>query len=592
MASEQHADPPGQIVVCITAEAVSAVAPAGSAVDDRGDELQEVLGDTARLQPLFDESQARLRQYADDARGRHGPGIPDLSRFYRVELDDEATRRSPEALVERLQASNLVKAAYFKHRHELAERTRPRTAPDAEPALRTPDFTELQGYLGPAPAGIDARFAWSGPGGTGEGVQIIDIENAWRFSHEDLLKNQGGVLNTAPDDRAARNHGTAVAGILGGDANAYGITGICPGARVSGISVDGEPGDSAGAIRRAADRLRPGDIVLIEDHSFGPVTLEQSRSARSSKQTVGFVPIDIWPDDFAAVKYATDRGIIVVAAAGNGDRNLDEVDELLRGGGGGEPWANPFDREEADSGAIFVGAGAAPGGEHPDRSRLRFSNWGSCLDAQGWGERVVTTGGVGDAEGDLQGGPYEDRWYTKSFSGTSSAAPMVAGALACVQGVLRAEGLPPLTPRQARALLRVTGSPQAAAASGPLKRIGQRPNLRELIPRALMFVGGADFVGGAEPEPYGGGMNVSIVFDDCGGGGGQGWGGSPWGGPHWRGPHWRGPHWRGPHWRGPSWDEPDALGPRDDADPFGAGAASSPMADGGRREIRLPGFSD
>ena len=69
------------------------------------------------------------------------------------------------------------------------------------------------------------------------------------------------------------------------------------------------------------------------------------------------------------------------------------------------------------SGAIIVGAGAAPtayGGSDVDRSRLDFSNYGSRVDLQGWGEAVVTTG-----YGDLYNEHPDSNWdYTNSFSGT------------------------------------------------------------------------------------------------------------------------------------------------------------------------------
>jgi hypothetical protein len=131
-----------------------------------------------------------------------------------------------------------------------------------------------------------------------------------------------------------------------------------------------------------------------------------------------------------------------------------------------------------------VGAGAPPPGTHgrdhgPDRSRLDFSNHGSAVDAQGWGREVTTCG-----YGDLQGGGDEDRWYSDTFSGTSSASPVVVGTLACVQGILKARQQSPLTPRAARELLREGGSAQTDAPDRPARqRIGPRPDLRELIPR-------------------------------------------------------------------------------------------------------------
>ena len=54
----------------------------------------------------------------------------------------------------------------------------------------TPDFTSRQAYLDPAPTGIDARYAWTIPGGSGGGVRVIDCEWAWSFTHEDLITNR------------------------------------------------------------------------------------------------------------------------------------------------------------------------------------------------------------------------------------------------------------------------------------------------------------------------------------------------------------------------------------------------------------------
>ena len=144
-------------------------------------------------------------------------------------------------------------------------------------------------------------------------------------------------------------------------------------------------------------------------------------------------------------------------------------------------WRNSFRRTNRDSGAIVVGAGAPPPGTHgrnhgPDRSRLDFSNWGALIDAQGWGREVTTCG-----YGDLQGGANEDLWYTDTFSGTSSASPIVTGAIACIQGMAKARGRPVLTPAQVRNCLRSTGSSQQDAPGRPAtQRIGNRPDIRAL----------------------------------------------------------------------------------------------------------------
>jgi hypothetical protein len=319
---------------------------------------------------------------------------------------------------------------------------------------------------------VDARFAWAVPGGSGAGVRIIDIEVAWNFAHEDLLVNQGGVVAGIPSaDADSVNHGTAAVGVFSGDGT--GIKGICRDANVSGIAPTGSL-STAAAIHSAADRLSAGDIILIELQRAGP-------RFGPPPAGLGYLPLEWWPDDFDAILYATAKGVIVVEAAGNGYENLDDVFYDTPAAGFPATWSNPL-RRARDCGAILVGAGAPPLFTHgntwgPDRSRQDFSNYGSAVDVQGWGREVTTTG-----YGDLQGGANANAWYTDGFAGTSSASAMLAGVMGCVQGVARTVGTP-LTPSQARALLRATGSPQQdnLPQSPVTKRIGNRPDLRQLL---------------------------------------------------------------------------------------------------------------
>jgi len=354
----------------------------------------------------------------------------------------------------------------------------------AETPPSTPDFKARQLYLDAAPGGIDARYAWLQSGGKGNGVRIIDVEGAWRFSHEDLLANQGGVIGgTQSTDIGWRNHGTAVNGEFAGDDNTIGITGICPAANVRAVSIFGSTG-SAGAIRLAADALGAGDIILIELHRPGPRFAFANRADQA-----GYIAVEWWPDDFAAIRYAISRGVIVVEAGGNGAQNFDDAIYNTRPSGFPASWTNPFNMGNPQSGAVIVGAGAPPPGTHgrnwgPDRSRLDFSNFGARVDVQGWGREVTTCG-----YGDLQGGSNEDLWYTDTFSGTSSASPIIVGALGSIQGRLRARSKPLLTPATAQNILRTTGSPQQAGPSAPLsQRIGNRPNLHQAFD--VLGVGG------------------------------------------------------------------------------------------------------
>jgi len=447
------------------------------------------------LKPLFGASEERIQQEAASlaeevsAGGESVDGIPDLSVFYSVDAPDDKL----DKLAKQLCGCNGVDAAYVKPSavpshaspdmgEEMLEAINMMSSLEVEAPPATANFRSRQGYLNPAPAGIDANYAHSLAGGRGAGIGIIDIEGAWRFTHEDLTQNQGGVVGgTQSVSRNWRNHGTAVIGVISGDRNALGIDGICPDARMRAISIFGGMG-SAGAIRKAAQLSRKGDVVLIELHRPGPRYNYQSRADQK-----GYIAIEWWADDFAAIRYATTRGIIVVSAAGNGAENLNSAIYNARPAGFPSTWRNPFRRGTGgDSGSVIVGAGAPPPGTHgrnhgPDRSRLGFSNYGTAVDAQGWGREVTTTG-----YGDLQGGGNEDLWYTDRFSGTSSASPIVVGALGCVQGILRARRRPLLSPARARSLLRTTGSAQTSATGRPrTQRIGRRPNLRHLISSAL-----------------------------------------------------------------------------------------------------------
>jgi hypothetical protein len=450
----------------------------------RSTQLAAALRDAgATLVPSANEPPGRLARRAG---GRRAKG--DLACYFEVHAPRDEI---PPPLADSLRDVGAVEFAYTTPPialpalppHEVG----PPPAGGPEPPGPLDDLRPRQGYLDPAPDGIGAAAAWERPGGRGDGVRIIDVEGEWHFTHEDFLADPGRLAGGRPDrDVENRNHGTNVLGMLGAQHNGRGIMGICPNAAIKAVSYEPERRwGSARAIKRAADALRPGDILLLEMMRPGPNT------PPDAKTQLGYIAIEYWPHDLTAIQYAASRGILVVEAAGNGSQHLD--DGVFGGPGRGfrPRRPNPFARDELDSGAIAVGAGAPPPGTHdkdygPDRSRLDFSNWGSCIDAQGWGREVTTTGGLGLGPDDLRPGPVEDRWYTDRFSGTSSAAPMVAGALACVQGVLRAAGRRPLSPYEARSALRETGSPQAPAApGGPIERIGSRPDIEKLIDWAM-----------------------------------------------------------------------------------------------------------
>ena len=336
-------------------------------------------------------------------------------------------------------------------------------APQPVPAAVSPNMEPCQGYLCSSPDGINAMVAWQYYGGQGEGVSVCDIEGDWNFKHEDLPR----IIHFGGDLLGGDwiDHGTAVLGEIVAKPNRFGAAGIAPKAKpkVHSAVIDGM-WNTAQAIINSANRMKPGDVILIELQGTHPITGQ-------------YVAMQYWDDVYSAIRVATDKGITVVEAAGNGGQNFQAA-----------VYAGTNLRK--DAGAIVVGAGVPPNnyydytvGAHryttmgTPRSRAWFSNYGKIVNVQGWGEHVTTLG-----YGDAQGGADSNKWYTHRFSGTSSASPIVTGAVACLQGIAKHGGGTPFTPAEIRDLLIATGTPQSDDPVRPKSQhIGPLPDLEKAI---------------------------------------------------------------------------------------------------------------
>jgi hypothetical protein len=371
---------------------------------------------------------------------------PGLASFFRVEC---ASGTDPEALACELRARDDVLLAYVD-------------SPDGGPqvgeaVVEDHSWHAMQGYLHPAPVGVDAEHAWVHRGGDGAGQRLIDVERGWTLNHRALAAHKPRLLHGRMF-AACRDHGTSALGVVCGLDPAIGHRGIAPNlARVDVVSF--HRSHRANAILAALAHLDPGDVLLIEGQVLG--------------HGRWWAPFEVLEAEYAVIRLATALGIIVVEAGGNGDtvgEGLD-LDQYLDDCGRPILRREPANAAFRDSGAILVSAGTS---RVPHR-RMPWAPFGSRVDCYAWGARVVTAGS--DARGDRGR-------YCANFDGTSAAAAIVAGTVLAVQGIAQARLGRRLSPLEMRALLSdpALGTPPAKDEDKP---IGVMPDLRRIIAKLL-----------------------------------------------------------------------------------------------------------
>jgi microbial collagenase len=428
------------------------VASAARALDyvDRTRALVALMG-SRRIQTssLFEFDGANARFAAE-----MNPG--EIRRFGRWVRLRSSERQELESTVEILQSIGAITD------HWNAPKAVPATLGNDSPVepIGADDFQPLQGYLLPPPLGMNVEFAWRQLEGSTAVTGFADVEGAWNKLHRDLPL-RGQRVAGAPRKRGTAwfPHGTAVLGMIAGLDNGEGIRGMAPDTRISLYSIfrrenNGYSTNVAATLFRASRELKKGDVLLIEIQYT------------NVSGVPSFVPVEYFKPEYYAIRRLVNKGIIVVEVAGNGGLDLDEY--------------MPPSKERPDSGAIIVGAGGVPNkfngftvGEN--LRRLYFSNFGSRVDTQNWGEDVVTTG-----YGDLfNGETLRNESFTQSFNGTSAAGALTAGACLLMQKYALTVLDRHLTPEEMRDLLRNYGPTQRGDATA--EHIGRRPDLKVIF---------------------------------------------------------------------------------------------------------------
>lgn len=183
-----------------------------------------------------------------------------------------------------------------------------------------PLFDELWGLNNLEPPGndIDALSAWEHISDCNDAVVAV-LDTGVNYTHEDLQQNMweglGYDMVDNDDDPLPtggnENHGTHVAGTIGAVGNnETGITGVCQEAGIMAVRVLGA--DGAG---NTADIVKGIDFAVDN----GARIINMSMGA-----LIGFDEADTAMEE--AIQRALEEDVLVIAAAGNDERDLDEDD--------------------------------------------------------------------------------------------------------------------------------------------------------------------------------------------------------------------------------------------------------------------------
>ncbi len=381
------------------------------------------------------------------------PDVDVMHRTLRVPLRQERLE-APEAARELARSGERV---YTSVVHELrGEPDPPKTVPmkPAHGLLGLGDkWSKTQGYLNEHwkasyvskhAKGLDVAGVWDRPGGLGQGVDVTVIEGGFVtrqpssgdpvVTHPDLAVRVPLVESVSVKDPREVLHGMSTLGVLAAEPeNGRGLRGIVPRANFQALTPLGKDGvtSTPRALARAIKRTSPGGVIVL---------------AREDK--VANMPLEADVNYQRLYRLAAHNCITVVAAWGNGKHDLD----------GTFGWTNQHnDPLKAPGDNLSIRVAAA---DPTTRKRLRSSNYGRGVSAYAWGACVTT---------------FTQTAYRSTYSNTSAATALVAGAAALVQALWMHQRPPPLThlsPRDLRFRLYDKGRPSTG-----VDPIGRMPSV-------------------------------------------------------------------------------------------------------------------
>jgi subtilisin family serine protease len=158
-------------------------------------------------------------------------------------------------------------------------------------------------------------------GNTGSGRKVVVLDTGYNYNHPELSSSYLGgkdFVNDDDDPADDNGHGSHVAGLITADGVDPKAKGVAPAAEIIAGKVLAANGggyfsDVVAAIYWAVDG--PDGIAGTED-DFNADAISMSLGTSQPYTYKGFCD-SVLPDLTNAIKYARDRGVIVVVAAGN-----------------------------------------------------------------------------------------------------------------------------------------------------------------------------------------------------------------------------------------------------------------------------------
>lgn len=341
-----------------------------------------------------------------------------------------------------------------------------------EDAKPTPDFEAKQTYLnGPESRwqGMNIRKVWDKQV-TGKGVRVHFSDAGLFANHEDLHGNPNlKLIQLNPNTDPA--HGTASLGLMIAKRNGLGMTGICHAAELYLYNNEAYDEGYSQTLKDLLKHVAPGDIVGI------------NRQTANWNVLSTFLPTlhdQAWWD---MIKVLTERGAVVVCAAGNGSSKTIADKGTTKGHGVDLSQWRYFD-DHAEAGAIVIGACQSWDGKAHYYSNYNYPH--RMLNA--WGDSVATL-----SYGDLQDKRGDDRDYTQRYAGTSSATPLVTGALSLIQSYAIEQHHVYLDANQMHLLVMQTGYQDATFPHTDVLPMGARPNVHGALVLLDRILGGGRF---------------------------------------------------------------------------------------------------